>query len=78
MSIAFYVHVGTWCETLFSQALYREISCFRLVLVKACHEVFCKGNGCSQSRMGAFDFSNFESSIFFVGRNLQKAQCMFV
>ena len=43
-------------------------------LVKARHEV----NGCSWSRMDAFDFSNFKNSIFFIGRDLQKAQCMFV
>lgn len=28
--------------------------------------------------MGAFDISNFENSIFFIGRNLQKDQCMFM
>ena len=47
-----------------------------LSLVKARHAA--KGNGCSRSRMGAFDFTNFENSIFFIGRDLQKAQCMFL
>ena len=78
------LHVGTWYETLFSQAFLAEMnkeagkkyvaSGLSLALVKARHEV----NGSSWSRMDAFDFSNFKNSIFFIGRDLQKAQCMFV
>ena len=69
------VQVGSWHETLFSQAFRTEMKYVAsgLSLVKARRAA--KGNGCSRSRMDAFDFSNFENSIFFIGRDLQKSQC---
>ena len=80
------VHVGTWYETLFfpgvpemnKEAGKNRISCFRLVALSKLVTSPAKGNGASQRRVDTFDFSNFENSIFFIGRDLRKDQCVFV